>query len=90
MVFGFSSKFCAEEVGPGATVGTLLQGYPLLLQQGRTRVVIHNYALRGRAAGPQGVRLLPHRANGPGPVPRSGMGPVTPRVLEEGKLCANS
>ena len=42
------------EVGPGATVGTLWQGYPLLLQQGRTRVVIHNYALRGGAAGPQG------------------------------------
>jgi hypothetical protein len=26
----------------------------LLLQQGRTRVVIHNYTLRGGAAGPQG------------------------------------
>ena len=36
------------------------------------------------------VRLLSHRANGPGPVPRSGTGPVTPRVPEEGKLQANS
>src|SRR6185436_1614691 len=36
------------------------------------------------------VSLLPHRANGPGPDPRSGMGPVTPRVSEEGKLRAYS
>ena len=56
----------------------------------RQHVVIHNYALRGGAAGPQGVRLLPHRANGPGSVPRSGTGPVTPRVPEEGKLRAYS
>ena len=44
----------SPEVGPGATIGTLYQGYPLLLQQGRTRVVIHNYALRSGAAEPQG------------------------------------
>ena len=70
-------------------VGTLYQGYPLQLQQDRTRVVIHNYALRGGAAGPRG-RLLPHWANGPGPVSALGTGPVTPRVPEEGKLRANS
>ena len=35
-------------------------------------------------------RLLPHRANGPGPAPRSRTGPETPRVLEEGKLSTNS
>ena len=35
-------------------VGTLYQGYPLLLQQGRTRVIIRNYAIRGGAAGPHG------------------------------------
>ena len=35
-------------------VSTLQQGYPLLLQQGRTRVVIRNYAMRGGAARPHG------------------------------------
>ena len=84
----------SPEVGPGATVGTLKQGYPLLLQQGRThvvrtRIVIRNYAIRGGAVGPHGLGL-PHRANGPGPAPRSGMGPVAPRVPEEGKLRVNS
>ena len=39
-------------MGPEAIVGTLLQGYSLLLQQGRTRVVIRNYAIKGGAAGP--------------------------------------
>src|SRR6185295_1533527 len=38
--------------GPIEHVGTLHQGYPLLLQQGRTRVVIRNYSKRGGAAGP--------------------------------------
>ena len=33
---------------------------------------------------------MPHRANGPGPAPRSGTSPVMPRVPEEGKLRANS
>ena len=32
----------SPKVGPGATVGTLYQGYSLLLRQGRTRVVIRN------------------------------------------------
>ena len=79
------------EVGPGATIGTQ-QGYPLLLQQGRARVVIHNYALRGGAAGPQGSGsyLTGPTAPDPLPAPRSGTGPVTPRVPEEGKLRANS
>ena len=35
-------------------VGTLKQGYQLLLQQGRTRIVIRDYAIRGGAAGPHG------------------------------------
>ena len=71
-------------------VGTLQQGYPLLLHEGRTRVVIRNYAIRGGAAGPHGSVSYLHRANGPGPAPRSGIGPMTPRVPEEGKLRANS
>jgi hypothetical protein len=34
----------SPKVGPGATVGTLQQGYPLLLQGSRTRVVIRSCA----------------------------------------------
>jgi len=44
----------------------------------------------GRSSRAPRVRPLPHRANGPGPAPRSGTGPVTPRVPEEGKLRAYS
>ena len=36
------------------------------------------------------VRLFPLQANGPGPVPRLGMGPETPRVSKEGKLHVDS
>ena len=39
--------------------------------------------------GPTG-QALPHQANGPGPAPRSGTGPETPRVPEEGMLRADS
>ena len=77
-------------MGPGATVGTLYQGYPLQLQQSRTRVVIHNYALRGGAAGPQGSGSCLTGPTAPDPFPALGTGPVTPRVPEEGKLRANS
>jgi len=45
---------------------------------------------KGRSSRAPRVRLLPHRANGPGPAPRSRTGPVTPRVPEEGKPRANS
>ena len=33
------------------SVGTLYQGYSLLLRQGRTRIVIRNYAVKGGATG---------------------------------------
>ena len=41
---------------------------------------------KGRSCRAPRVRLLPHQANGPGPAPSSGTGPVTPRAPEEGKL----
>jgi hypothetical protein len=41
---------------------------------------------KGRSCRAPRVRLLPHRANGPGPTPSSGMGQVTLRVPEEGKF----
>ena len=65
------------------------------------RILTHTTARQGSRSHPQlrhkgrsrrasRVRLLPRRANGSEPAPRSGMGPVTPRVSEEGKLRANS
>ena len=73
-----------------SVVGTLQQGYLLLLQQGRTRVVIHNYVLRGGTAGPQGSGSYLTRPTAPDPFPALGTVPVTPRVPEKGKLRANS
>ena len=35
------------------------------------------------------VRLSPHLANGPGPAPRLGKGPGTPRIPKQGKLRAD-
>ena len=54
------------------------------------RVVIHNYALRGGAAGPQGSGSYLTGPTAPDPFPALGTGPVTPRVPEKGKLRANS
>ena len=53
------------------TVGTLKQGYPLLLQQGRTCVVIRNCVERRSSQVPR-ARHFPHQANGPGPFPAWG------------------
>src|SRR6185503_216744 len=60
------------------------------MQQDRTRVVIHNYALRGGAAGPQESGSYLTRPTALDPFPALGTGPVTPRVPEEGKLRANN
>ena len=61
---------------------------PTAARQGR--VVIHNYVLRGGAAGPQGSSSYLTGPTAPDPFPALGTGPVTPRVPEEGKLRANS
>ena len=75
--FGRSSgptcRFVASpEVGPGATVGTLQQGYPLLLPQGRTRIVTRNYAIRGGATGNHGSSSYLARPTAPDPLPSLG------------------
>ena len=62
----------SPEMGPGTTVGTLKQGYPLLLQQDRTRVVIRNYAIRGGAAGPHGSGSYLTGPTAPDPLPAQG------------------
>ena len=54
------------------SVGTLQQGYPLLRQQGRTRVVIRNYAIRGGAAGPHGSGSYLTGPTAPDPLPTLG------------------
>ena len=54
------------------TVGTLQLGYPLLLQQGRTRIVIRNYALRGGAAGSHGSGSYLTGPTAPDPLPALG------------------
>ena len=54
------------------SVGTLQQGYPLLLQQGRTRVVIRNYAIRGGAAGPHRWGSYLTGPTAPDPLPALG------------------
>ena len=53
-------------------VGTLQQGYPLLLQQGMVRVVICNYALRGGAAGPHESSSYLTGPTAPDPLPALG------------------
>jgi hypothetical protein len=58
--------------GPGATVGTLWQGYLLLLQQGKARVVIRNHAVKGGAAGPHGSGPYLAGATAPDPLPAWG------------------
>ena len=50
----------------------LLQGYPLLLQQGRTRVVIRNYVIRGGVAGPHGSGSYLTGPTAPDPLPALG------------------
>src|SRR6185312_2490046 len=59
----------SPEMGTGATVGTLLQGYLLLLRQGRTRVVIRNYVIRDGAAGPHGSGSYLTGPTAPDPLP---------------------
>ena len=56
----------------GQCVGTLQQAYPLLLQQGRTRVIICNYAIRGGAAGPHGSGSYFTGPMAPDPLPALG------------------
>jgi len=67
--YGFVTS---PEMGPGATVGILWQGYPLLLRQDRTRVVIRNYAIRGGAAGPHGSCSYLTGPAAPDPLPALG------------------
>ena len=47
-------------------------GYPLLLQQDTTRVVIRNYALRGGVAGPHGSGSYLTGPTAPDPLPALG------------------
>jgi len=54
------------------SVGTLLPGYPLLLHQGKTSVVIRYYAVKGGAAGPHGSGPYLTRPTAPDPLPAQG------------------
>jgi len=71
------------------SVGTPGPGYPLLLSLGKGLVVIVNYALYNRAAGPRGPEPY-----SPGKRPRTrsplGKGPVAPRIPEGVALGQNS
>ena len=60
----------------------------LLLRQGRTRVVIRNYAGRTEQPGPTG-QAFSSPGQRPRTVSRLRMGPETPRVSKEGKLRAD-
>ena len=71
------------------SVGTPGPGYPLLLSLGKSLVVIVNYALTTEQPDPV-VRSPTLPANGPGPAPRLGEGPVTPRAPGEVALSRDS
>ena len=56
-------------MGPGATVGTPGPVYPLLLSLGKSLVVIVNYALNNRAAGPLWSGAILSQQTAPDPLP---------------------